>query len=468
MDQHYRVHLPDGTDYGPIDRATLAAWHAEGRLPEDTLVWPEGAPDWLAVPAALAWEPSKASPAAAAKAGAASPPGRPSAPASGPAASGRAASGPAASRPAAAGPAASGPSRSRPSPADRSGGVVQPALPPPAPFPLRGVLLAVGGVALALALAAGLWSLARPWVARRLDTAAIQRQATPDRRLEDREAGLVLDLPAGWVALRSGNPYVTAADARWRLAQPAIPAFAALTLAVRPQQMEALDAHLDELLQERLPRQPSIKEAGRADVQLGRGHGRLMRTRWDDGLAPMQGALVTWADGYRLFALEAWAPAGASSFPAELASLCRSLTPSGEVGKRVEDAVDRFALEVPELSRDALRLLVAERMSQGRALDDLPQAALLLASRGLDALAPEEAAEMRAINEHVWAPVPDAERVRSAALMSALKAGRELPAEDVARVREALKAGVLALPTEERARLQQLCGRAVRKALLAP
>jgi hypothetical protein len=341
-------------------------------------------------------------------------------------------------------------------------------LPSAPPFPVQRVLLVAGGLLVLLALAVGSWSLLHPWVARRLEMAAIQRQATPDRRLEDREAGLVLELPSGWVALRPGNRYVTAADARMRLAQPAVPAFAALTLAARPRLMDMLDAYLDELLQERLPRQPSIKEAGRADVQLGRGRGRLVRTRWDDGLSPMQGALVAWADGYELFALEAWAPAGAGSFAAELESLCRGLTPTGVVGKRVDDAVERLSLEVPELPRDALRLLVAERMSQGRPLDDVPQAALFTVSRGLDALAPAEAAEMRAIYQQVWAPVAEADRVRIAALLNAVKAGRELPAADVAQVREALKSGVLALPPAERERLQQLSGRALRKSLLAP
>jgi hypothetical protein len=31
MAQHFLLHLPDGTQYGPIDRETLEAWRAEGR-----------------------------------------------------------------------------------------------------------------------------------------------------------------------------------------------------------------------------------------------------------------------------------------------------------------------------------------------------------------------------------------------------------------------------------------------------
>src|SRR5262245_51429104 len=49
MNQQFLLHLPDGTQYGPVDRATLDAWRTEGRLPEETLVWPEGAPEWVSL-----------------------------------------------------------------------------------------------------------------------------------------------------------------------------------------------------------------------------------------------------------------------------------------------------------------------------------------------------------------------------------------------------------------------------------
>ena len=54
MANQYLLHLPDGTEYGPVDRPTLEAWSREGRLPAETLVWPEGAPQWLPLDQALA------------------------------------------------------------------------------------------------------------------------------------------------------------------------------------------------------------------------------------------------------------------------------------------------------------------------------------------------------------------------------------------------------------------------------
>ena len=446
MSDHYLLHLPDGTEYGPIDRATLLAWRVEGRLPADTLVWPDGAPQWLSVDEALALA-AAAAPVVAASSAAAGPrlrPTRPMAPAT---------------------PAADRPDTRPVAPAPRA------VSPPPSPARRASsrLLLLAAGLLVLLAGIVALWVLARPWIEKRRAIAAVERYATQDRRVEDREAGLVIDLPPGWMALRKDNPLVDAPQARIVLAQPAIRVFATITMAARPREMDALDTHLDGWLQSRLPRQPSTKEESRDDVQLGKGRGRLLRTTWDDGLAPMQGAAVAWADGYEIFSLEAWAPATQGpAFASALDALCRGVSPTGLVDQRVREAVERLSLEVPELSQDALRLLVAERMSQGQPLDDVPAAALRAVSRGLDALAPREANEMRAIYQQVWAPVPEAKRAGLAALLVEIKAGRPVPPADVTALREALKTGVLALPAEPRARLQELSGRAVRKSQLLP
>jgi hypothetical protein len=333
----------------------------------------------------------------------------------------------------------------------------------------RTIVLAAVGLAVVVAVLAGLWTLLRPVLATRRASAEVRRWAVADRRVEDAGVGLTAELPAGWMALREDNPYVVRPDARLRLAQPGAGIFGAITVTTRPRLMDDLDGYLDERLQERLARQPSEKAGERALVQLGRGQGRLVRSTWEDGITPMQGATVAWADGYELFALEAWAPASAGdAFVAEVEAMCRGLAPKGALAARVEESVERLAIEVPELSRDALRLLVAERMSSGASLDDVPVAALRAVSRGLDALAAAEAAEMRGIYQQIWEPVPEEERVRLARLLDDVKAGRPVRAADVETLRSAVKAGALALPEDQRGRLQELSGRAVRKSLLLP
>jgi GYF domain 2 len=494
MAQHFLLHLPDGTQYGPIDRETLEAWRAEGRVPDETLVWPEGAPEWMPIAQVLGAAPA---PAAADPAQAPGPAPAP-VPAPVPAPAVRPAPTPEPTAKAAA-PVKAAPLKPqpvvlpRPKPAASSPEQTQPSARMPAydghsgapsaesparanrpaaaraPVDRTRLLLAAGGIALVVVLVLGMLALLRPFLANRRAIAEVRRYALADRRATDTPSGLTVELPSGWFALKSENPYVVRPGSRLALAQPAANAYGAVSVAVRPSMMDDLDAHLSELLQQRLGRQPSQKEGARSDVQLGKGRGRMVRTTFEEDLVPMQGATVAWADGYTLFSLEAWAPADKGDrFRSELETLCRGLLPSGATAARVEDAVERLAPEVPELSRDALRLMVANRLAQEKGVDDVPAAALRAVSRGLDALGTEEANEMRAIYQQIWAPIPEEQRVRLASLLNEVKAGRPVVPADGQALREAVRAGVNALPEDQRARLQELSGRAVKKSLLLP
>jgi len=337
------------------------------------------------------------------------------------------------------------------------------------PVALRKLLWLGTSFAVVLAILVGLFALLRPFVTRRWAISAVKGYALPERHIEDSGTELVADLPPGWFALRADNPFVSMAGARLYLAQPSLGAFGTVVVAAHPRFLDAVDAHLDELLQQRMARRPATREEGRSDVQLGRGRGRLVRTVWQDGPRPMVAATVAWPDGYEMLTLETWAPAQAGAeFSVQVEALCRGLRATGEIETRVGQAVDRLALDVPELSPDVLRLLVAERMGRKQGLEGVPSAALLMVSRGLDALSPAEAEEMRVIYQKIWEPVPETERERMAGLLREIRAGRDVPPSDLQLLREALKAGMLALAPEQRSRLQQLSGRAVRKALARP
>jgi hypothetical protein len=353
-----------------------------------------------------------------------------------------------------------------PPPAASAPSASKPAL---SPVQRRRLLLAGSGIALVAVLVLGMLALLRPLLAKRRAIAEVRQYALADRRVEDPATGLSAELPPGWLALRNENPYVVRPGARMWLAQPTKGVYGAVSVAVRPAMIDDVDAHLVELLTQRLARVPSQREVARGELQLGRGRGRMVRTTWEEDLAPMQGATVAWADGYNLFSLEAWAAASVGDgFATELEELCKRLTPSGQLAARVDEAVERLAVDVPELSKDALRLLVAGKMSQNLDLTGVPQDALRAVSRGLDALDAAEASEMRASYQKIWEPVPEAERVRLAALLAEVKAGRPILPADAQALRDAVRAGVHALPEPERARLQELSGRAVRKSLLLP
>jgi hypothetical protein len=451
MSDQYLLHFPDGTEYGPVDRRTLEEWHREGRIPADALVWPDGAPEWLSLEQVLA---PKEVPTTAEVAG----------PGPSPAKGGGGASSRKAPEPS-------------PEPEDEDGPDTRPPGPSPPMTALsrgsgmssrtRTLVLLSGGVLLVVLLLGALVAVLRPALARRNAIAAIERHALADRRLADPSLGFVVDLPPGWVALGDDNPYVVTRGARLRLAEPALGAFGVVQAEVHPELMGDLDRHLDAVLQARRPTQPSLEERGRSDIQLGRGQGRMVRTRWEDGTELLQGATAVWRDGYEYYWLHAWAPEETGDdFATAFEELARAVTPSETVATRVEEAAERLEMEVPELSPQALRLLIGERMSRGESLDRVPIDALREVSRGLEALSASEAREMGAIYGKIWAPVKEAERRRLAAVLERVKTGRPVAAADVRALREVVKTGVVELPPEDRERLQELSGRALEKALL--
>jgi hypothetical protein len=439
MADQYTLLFPDGSQYGPIDRATLETWNAEGRIPDGALVWPDGAPDWLKVEEVLS--ASRAAAASGVGEGAAGDRGAPEEEDKGPDPD---------TQPHTPEEVRRG--RSRGAALSRHG---------------RALLLLGGGVVLVVLLLAGLISLLRPALDRRSQIAAIEKHALPERRLGDARIGFVVDLPPGWVALRADNPYVVTRGARLAVSYPAFDAFGAAQSRPHPELMGDLDRLIDLLLQERVPSQPSLREDGRADVQMGRGQGRLLRTSWEDGLDPFVGATLVWADGYEYYWLHAWAPASAGDdFYEAFEELVGAIAPSGALTARVDEAAERLAVEVPELPRDALRLLIGERMSRGEGLESVPVDALRAVSRGLEGLSQAEAREMGEIYAQIWAPVPEVQRRRLAQVLARIKADRPVPVAEVRALREVVKAGVVALPPEQRERLQELTGRAVEKSLV--
>jgi hypothetical protein len=540
MADQYHLHFSDGSEYGPVNRATLDEWYRQGRIPPNALVWPDGAPEWVPIedvfsearprvgeaprsptesgegpledllptrelpgPGPDAWQSlppaeddlptrdlRRPLPPVQKRPSSPEPPRSVPEPAAGPAPDSlEGVEGVEGLAEGLEGPQSSGSPDSPdspPSPEDLPpgqedegpGSDTQPpdsSRPPQDPQRsglsgrTRTLLLLGGGVVLVVVLLASLVAVLRPTLARRRAIAAVERYALADRRVGDQNLGFVIDLPPGWVALREDNPFVITRGARLRVAHPALGAFGAVRAEAHPELMGDLDRHVDAVLQEQRPGQPSLQEQGRSDIQLGRGRGRLVRTSWEEGVESIQGVTAAWVDGYEYYWLQAWAPASVGEeFVSAFEDLMRAVAPSGALASQVEEAAERLVVEVPELSPEALRLLIGERMSEGESLEGVPVDALRRVSRGLDALSAAEAEEMGQIYGHVWAPVPEAERRRLARVLERVKADRPVAAADVRALRDVVKAGVVALPPEQRARLQELSGRALEKSLVLP
>ena len=105
-------------------------------------------------------------------------------------------------------------------------------------------------------------------------------------------------------------------------------------------------------------------------------------------------------------------------------------------------------------------------MSREEGLSGVPIDAVRAVNKGLEGLSAAEAREMGEIYGQIWEPVPELQRRRLAQVIALIKADRPVPANELRALREVVKAGVVALPPEQRERLQELSGRAVEKSLL--
>src|SRR5258706_15932315 len=448
----YTVRLPDGTEYGPVDLATLVAWRGEGRLVEGTLIWPDGSPEWLPVGAVLPEETV----ALGATPGKSRPPDK---------AAPRPSPSPGATTPAPT-PAAASAATATPRPARRA--AVRPA-PSRAPksepesskLP-RALLLVAAGLLLVAVLLAALFAALSPWIAKRRALAEIQAQALPDRRFVDHVLGVTLEVPQGWLILRPDTRLVPPSDAKLVLVQPSIPAFATLRMEPRPRLVAAEEAYLNGLIQSWSVYRPKLKVLERGTERLAKGQAHLLRASWEDGGEPTLGSTLAFHDGWNYFSLQAWAPAAdAEALGFEVQGLARPISPTGELVVPVDEATRQVELEAPELSRNAVRLLVQARMSVGAPTEDLPETSVRVVTRGLNALSIPETEEVGLIYAQVWGPLPEAERKHLGRYLTEVKAGRPVSPEESQPLRQLVKAGVLSLPDGAQVRLRALNEKAI-------
>jgi hypothetical protein len=472
----YTLHLPDGTEYGPVDLATLKAWRQEGRIPADALVWKEGTPDWVSPEQALASagatpKPAASSPAPSKVAAPSrSEPARRAAPAaSAPASSAPTSPTPAPTRAASAPASSTSPAEAAqrsPRPVRAPREVEAPAEPGVLP---RALLLTIVGGIVVIAVVAAAVAFMLPVLQKRRAMAEIQRYAVADRSLADAELGLSIELSPGWVALRPDNPLIADPNARMRLAQPSIATIALVTVESLPRFTGPLDAYLDRGIAQKRLLMPSLKETGRSDLRFARGQARLVRTSWGEGPQAEAGGFAVFQDGWIYFSLQFSGPApNADQQMPELQSLAKGIRAPLDRSARVQATLERTVGEVPELSKGALEELVRERLSRGQGTDDLAAAALRVVSQGLYTLTSAETQELGEVYSQVYGPIPENERLHLARYVQQVRQGVPVPAEEAQAARALLRQGIDSLSDQSRARLQALNDKAFRAGLGPP
>ena len=331
------------------------------------------------------------------------------------------------------------------------------------------ILLAPGmgwaGVAVALVpvLAAGygVWRFGR--AAETHAATQVRQWASAERRYTDDTLGLTLDIPEGWVALKAGNPLVTApAGARLTLAQPRHGGVGYLVSEPAPRGVATADQYLDRLEARRRTERPELKPGMRANALVGSLAGRRHDSTWvADGVVEREVA-VAGLDGWMGFALVAWMPEAEAARPDGLDALTRGLVARGLLAVRLRDAVDAVVSEVPHLTAPAAEQLMAQSEARVLEPDQAFRRSLAALARLLPALTPAETRELAALTTATYAGVPWADRARLAGYVERVRKTETTRPEEDREMAALMKAAEQRLTPARLLRLQAYYEKAIR------
>ncbi|HXB55208.1 MAG TPA: GYF domain-containing protein [Vicinamibacteria bacterium] len=293
----------------------------------------------------------------------------------------------------------------------------------------------------------------------------VREWVAPDRAFTDDGLGVSFQVPPGWRMLKKDNPLVAAPpEAKLTLAQPRLGGFGFFLAESSPSGVASLDQYLNRVLAAHRRTVPSLREASRSDVAVGRLSGRKAVETWDkEGTRYAEEAAV-WKDGWVYFALVEWLPEGASSPDHELDVLLAAFQTNGVLAEKLKQAVQNVILAVPHLSPTAAEMLMGQ--SQARVLepDQAFRRALDAAARALPTWSKDDTQDFAQITAATYAALSPQERNRLAAYVERVRGRQLTSSEDDREMSRLMKAAVLRLSPAKRERLQALYEQAIRSA----
>jgi hypothetical protein len=273
--------------------------------------------------------------------------------------------------------------------------------------------------------------------------------------------GITLSPPASWRPLPKQQTIAAAPpDARAVFAQPRLGGFAYVVCEDAPAGVHGLADHF---ARARARQQAPGQSTSERDVPTAGGvESRALDTTWTEDGVPRRGLIQAYRNGWTYVTLVAWmVDDGTPRAAAELDALARGLSLDASRAARYAQAVEGAVREVPLLSPDAARLVVARGANR-----PLNPAALLAQSfrqqaAGLGALSPDERRELDVLLATAVAAVDARARPRVLAFVERLRAGTEAEVSSDDESAGFLKSGLLQLTSPQLARLQELTARAI-------
>jgi hypothetical protein len=323
----------------------------------------------------------------------------------------------------------------------------------------------LGLVLAALPVVAGAFGMMYFGRAPESETAQLVRSwSSPERRFTDDTIGLALDLPDGWVALRPGNPLVTAPErALVTIAQPRLGGYGYVVAEPAPWGVATSDQYLDYLMARRRLEQPSIEEQGRSNAILGNLAGRRLDAVWTQAGDRQRDLTVAGQDGWMSFALVAWMPEATASRPAGLTPLAGALKARGLLAPRLSAAVQAAVEQVPHLSPPVAELLMAQTEARLLEPDQAFRRSVVALAELVPSLSAAESRELSALTRATYQGVPRRSRGRLARYIEQVRRSATTDPSLDREMAELMKAGELGLTPDQLQRLQEFYERAVRQ-----
>jgi hypothetical protein len=291
----------------------------------------------------------------------------------------------------------------------------------------------------------------------------VREWASPERRFTDDALGLTLDIPAGWHALRPGNPLVSApAETRVTFVQPRHGGVAYLVAEPAPRGVATADQYLDRLYANRARQRPGLQPGPRSNVLLGSLTGRRLDSSWVDGTARQREVALAGVDGWMGFGLVAWMPETTASRADGLDALARGLAARGLLAVRLRAAVDAAVTTVPHLSAPAAEQLMAQSEARVLEPDQAFRRSLAALARLLPSLSKAETRELAALTTATYAGVPWADRTRLASYVERVRRGDPTGAGEDREMAALMKTAEDGLTPVRRLRLQAYYEKAIR------
>jgi len=292
----------------------------------------------------------------------------------------------------------------------------------------------------------------------------LREWTSADRHVAVDTLGVSVQVPRGWVLLKSGNPLVQAPpEARAFFGHPRGPGFGYLLAESSPVGVSSVEQYLDRAWAARQRQAPGLKQVGRSDLHVGRQPAKRLAGSWDDPEGRYQETITAWRDGWVYFALVTWlqeSPRGER----EVDNLLQGINTQGEFATRLQTAVVNATVELPQLTPDAAELLMSSSEAKVLEPDQAFRRSLEALSKALPALSKQDSQELGQITTATYAALTPKDRARLANYVARVRDRQLTSSAEDREASRLMKAAILKLPPARRERLQSFYTQAIRAA----